>query len=424
MIQRNSEFQKILYELIKYIIEQNPNAVYYIQEMIYEGKYGRRLPRENGEVPAHDGNVNDVRVSYDGSMIASASVDKTVKVWRKQKDDIFLPTSWKIIENLQIKHDSPVWAVNFSYDGELIASGDADGIIKIKSINGNSVDITIMPEADDEEQIALKLMFSPDSKLITSANWDNRVRLWQLLDDNRHEFIEIGQHDPKVYGVCFSHDGTKIASAGGNSEIKIWNVADKKFLKSLVDKSENLEDTENAVYDVKFSSNGQMIGAAYKDKRVRIWDITTEQVIKNCLHKDAVFGVSFNADANMLVSGSKDGFVRVWSTTNPDYENSQPIAEFWHGVQINSVSFSYDGKFIASGGDDKNVRIWDTIHMGESKEALIERLSTDAYDYLISMKGLAIIDILNNVLDNSPNKILGVKMKDTVSDFIDLFKNL
>ncbi|MBD2358404.1 hypothetical protein H6G41_27980 [Tolypothrix sp. FACHB-123] len=414
MVQTNIEFQNFLQGLFKYIIEQNPEAIHYIQEIIYEGKYGRRLPGNNGKIPAHDGNVNDVRVSQDGSMIASASVDQTVKVWRKQEDDIFLPTSWAIIENLNIKHNSPVWSVSFSYDGKLIASGDADGIIKIKSINDNSVDIEIQPKLDDEEkqeQIVLKLMFSPDGKSIASANWDNRVRVWRLLDNNQYDPdpIEIGDHQSKVYGVCFSYDGSYIASGGGDNKIKIWKVADTNLTnqepyQSLEYQSENFADAANAVFDVKFSVDNQKIIAAYQDKSVRIWEIETPQVLQTCQHQDPVYGVSFSADSTKLASGSKDGFVRIWKTNDYNNSTAKPIAEFWHGMQINSVSFSHDSKFIASGSDDKNVRIWDTKHIGESREELVKRLSEDAYNYLMNIDGLKVLDMLTSVFSVSMNQ--------------------
>ena len=416
MGKRNSELQEILHNLIKYIVEQSPEAIYYIQEVIYEGKYGRRLQGLDGNVPAHDGNVNDVKVSRDGSMIASASVDKTVKVWRKQGDNIFLPTSWQIIKN--ILHPSPVWAVTFSDDGKLIASGNADGIIKITSIDDDSVDIEIKPkEGNGNEQIVLKLMFSPDSQLITSANWDNKVRVWKLWNTNsneKYELLEVGRHDDKddqvkVYGVCLCNtDKNRIASGGGDNKVNIWSLsadANPVLEDPLVPEVDKTVDQETPVFDVKFSSDGQIIAAAYMDNLVRIWDINTKKTIKTCKHKDTVYGVSFRHDNQMITSGSKDGFVRVWSTATYGDSNAEPIAEFWHGVQINSVSFSKDGKFIASGGDDKNVRIWDTTNIGESREELIERISRDAYDYLMnSFEKLQIFDALQKWLDIDKTK--------------------
>ncbi|BDI20405.1 hypothetical protein ANSO36C_62070 [Nostoc cf. commune SO-36] len=412
MLETNSKLLEIIHDLIKDIVEQNPKAIYYIQEMIYEGKYGRRLQGFDGNVPAHDDNVNDVKVSLDGKMIASASVDKTVKVWRKQEDDTFLSTSWKMIDSLDIQHQSPVWSVTFSRNGELIASGDADGIIKITSINNNSINRQIKPKEDNDE-IVLKLMFSPDDQSIVSANWDKNVRVWKLLDHN-YELIKIGEHDDKVYGVCFNSDGKFIASGGGDNKVNIWSLPpDAKLLHSLVPELEKKMAQKTPVFDVKFSFDGQMIAAAYKDNFVRIWDIKTKKTIKNCKHKDTVYGISFSPDNQMIASGSKDGFVRVWSTVTYGDLNAEPIAEFWHGVQINSVSFSHDGKFIASGGDDKNVRIWDTVNIGESRQELIERISKDTYNYLINIVNQpAIFDILQNLLSIDKTKAREINIGD------------
>jgi WD40 repeat protein len=76
---------------------------------------------EYNRLSGHKAAVMAVDVSPDSSIIASASVDSTVKLW--QRDGTGLAT---------LKgHKGIVRAVKFSSDGEIIASGSDDGTIKL-----------------------------------------------------------------------------------------------------------------------------------------------------------------------------------------------------------------------------------------------------------------------------------------------------
>ncbi|NJR76913.1 MAG: hypothetical protein HC773_31970, partial [Scytonema sp. CRU_2_7] len=86
--------------------------------MIYQSKERNRLE-------GHTDTVNDVSISPDGNIIASASSDQTVRLWTKEGKPFKKP----------LQHKHTVLAVSFSHDGKLIASGDNDGVIKIWKLN-------------------------------------------------------------------------------------------------------------------------------------------------------------------------------------------------------------------------------------------------------------------------------------------------
>jgi WD40 repeat protein len=76
-------------------------------------------------------------------------------------------------------HGTLVYSVSFSPDGNLLASGDLVGTIKLWSRNGQQLK-TLTGHSNSVNSVS----FSPDGKTLASASRDNTVILWNLdLDD-------------------------------------------------------------------------------------------------------------------------------------------------------------------------------------------------------------------------------------------------
>ncbi|MCB8766055.1 hypothetical protein LJE19_19740 [Planktothrix agardhii 1809] len=68
-----------------------------------------------------------------------------------------------------------------------------------------------------------------------------------------------------------------------------------------------------SVFGVSFSPDGQRLATASDDKTVKLWDSTTGKEIKTLTgHTNSVFGVSFSPDGKLLATGSDDNTVRLW----------------------------------------------------------------------------------------------------------------
>jgi DNA-binding helix-hairpin-helix protein with protein kinase domain len=117
----------------------------------------------------HTSAVWSVSFSPDGSLLASGSGDKTIKLWRV--------SDGALVRTLT-GHTVPVISVSFSPDGRLLASGSGDKTIKLWRVSDGSLVRTLTGHTNWVESVS----FSPDGRLLASGSWDKTIKLWRVAD--------------------------------------------------------------------------------------------------------------------------------------------------------------------------------------------------------------------------------------------------
>jgi hypothetical protein len=214
--------------------------------------------------------------------------------------------------------------------------------------------------------------FSPDGTRLASAG-GGIVKVWDSTSGQ--ELLTInGSGD----GVCFSPDGTRLASVcelrdqfGVQGEVKVWDCTSGQELLALRH--------TNWLAGVCFSPDGTRLAAAGGDGTVKVWDSRSAQELFTLRgHIGWVRGVCFNPDGTRLASAGQDQTVKVWDSTN----GQELLTLKGHTHWVLAVCFSPDGTRLASAGYDGTVRVWESRPV--PAEALRKRDLLEKVDSLYS----------------------------------------
>ncbi|KIJ13736.1 hypothetical protein PAXINDRAFT_13513 [Paxillus involutus ATCC 200175] len=162
-----------------------------------------------------------------------------------------------------------------------------------------------------------------------------------------------------VNSICFSPDGTKLASGHDDKMIRVFDVENGDLILGPI------QGHTHYVYSVIWSLDGSRLFTASWDRSIRLWDSETGEAIGDPWlgHTNHILSLSLSPDGTKLASGSSDETVRFWGT-----ESGDPIGEpLQHGSDVWVVTFSPSGEFIACGEESGKVSIWRVPWWDDSK---------------------------------------------------------
>jgi WD40 repeat protein len=324
----------------------------------------------------HGDRVNGVAFRPDGRWIASASDDRTVRVWDA--------ANGRELANLG-EHPSPVSAVAFSSDGGRLASGARDGTVRIwdgavpgrpRTVGFPGVEILGLAFSPDGGRVAVAaddgairicdvaaagvdrtlpsrgvpvngVAYSPDGRLLASAEDDGLIRIWDA--DAAAVRRTCTGHKAAVEGLAFRRDG-RLASGSSDGTVRIWDPVTAVATRIL-------ETGGHGVNGVAFSPDGRLLACAAVDGAVRIWDADGGRALRTLKgHVGSATGVAFSPDGRHIVGSGVDGRLRLWDAA----VGQEPLRLRSDDPRpVVAVDFHPDGRRVATAQRSGAVRIWD-----------------------------------------------------------------
>ena len=376
----------------------------------------RQCQRHEHSFDGHVGAINCVTFSPDNQMLATASRDKTVRLWNVANGH-----EVKMFESAA----GQVYSVAFSPNGETLAAGNAIGTITLFDVSTGKVAGTI----GRHDQPVSSLAFSADGATVASASHDRTAKLWSVADGKElstfgHSSGVVSMHmlDTDNSLLTGSRDGklTKWDMISNNKEAEIAHGAailsiataendvvvcgdanGAVAVYALQDGTllHRIEGHADAVRSVACANNGSLVISTSDDGSVQLWDPDTKQEVARLkAHAGSIRSVAISDDKKTFATGGLDGTGKLWRL-----EKCLEVTSLHgHKGTVASVAFSPQGSRLVSAGDDGRVKLWDAA-TGELISAFNRHtLPATAVAYAPNGRTIAVARAIGNVMLWSP----------------------
>ena len=273
-------------------------------------------------------------------------------------------------KDVKAAHVSIVESMTWSPDGKYLVSGSFQEVSLWDALTGERKHVI-----NGFSHAVVALAFSLDSKLLGVAGGEPTVEgevkvfevgTWKLVCD-----IKNG-HSDTVYGLAFSPEiqlpvpGQKaidpkdketkikttpaflIATGSADKFVKVWNLADGKFVKSF-------EGHTHHVLDVGWAADGKLLASAGGDNTVKVWDFDKgEQARTINAHAKQVTRLLFVGKKSEFLTAGGDNQVKLFNAVN-----GGALRTFAGGTDfIYAIHCSPDGAIVVAGGQEGVVRVY------------------------------------------------------------------
>lgn len=159
----------------------------------------------------HTARISAVAINRDGSQVASAADDGTVRIWET-----------RVGRPLHVLHAKPrVHALSFSADGSLLAGGTSDELF-VWEVRGG----TERFRTDGTQGWARSIAFSPDGRRIALASSPANGRAVSVWDTESGRLVGLLSGTDKLATVVTFHpSGTRLAAGYSDGTMQVWDAA-------------------------------------------------------------------------------------------------------------------------------------------------------------------------------------------------------
>ena len=201
---------------------------------------------------------------------------------------------------------------------------------------------------ESKPPVVTAVALHPNGERLATAGDDHVVRIWDLADGTM--LRKLSGHTDWVRAAAYSPRGHMLATAGNGRTILLWDTNSGQIIRSL-------DHPDQAISTLIFNFDGSRLAATGFEKVMHVFDMQRHESIQRlqcpCIDMRAA---AFSGDGKLLVAGGRNGKLRVWNMAS-----GEPLYDIQaHRQRIRSVAFSPDSTRFTSTGEDRTIRIWNS----------------------------------------------------------------
>jgi WD40 repeat protein len=277
----------------------------------------------------HSRTIRSLSWDFSGCLLAAASFDSTITVWKKKKNQeeqiIF-----ECIASLE-GHESEVKSVSFSVSGQYLASCSRDKSIWIWDIEEEG-DFSCNNVLQGHTQDVKMVKWSPKEDVLFSCSYDDTIKVWKF-EESQEDWICVNTlkgHTSTVWALEMSKNGKFFISCSDDQSLILWSIIGNNYKEIKIIKQIS-QAHDRAILSLSLNLNDSMLVTGSSDNTISIWSIEHKEEninvdhggpkdLRHLLNKEAhdedvncvIFGRSENS-SNLLATCSDDGCIKFWS---------------------------------------------------------------------------------------------------------------
>lgn len=283
-------------------------------------------------IEGHTGLICTLAFSPDGSMLASGSGDCSIRLLNL--------ASSRTLRTL-IGHTKTVMGLVFLPGERLLASVDEGGVLKLWSlINGVN-----LASIQAHEGRIRSLSLSPDGKVLATCGDDGLIQVWQIDTQNFafEQIVAWHNTEEQIMGITFSRDGTSLFSCGSSGAVCNWNWSSGELL-SRVSSHKGL------IWRLVLSQDGKKLASAGEDGFIRLWQVGNEvtqdkakanekrlALLAEFEHGSKVMAIAFTPDSHQLFSTGAGGEIKLWDVEKKALQTILGPYPPYYGLNITAI---------------------------------------------------------------------------------------